>query len=178
MKLDGAVRLALMAAMTFGSYINTAEAASCLVSQTMTMENCPVGGTGPKFPGGDATGDPPNTDPNRMFFAIIPVVPGNPYPVTCSSSVDDKVRSASYNIRYFIAYETARLGADPNFPRNTLFYILMSDGKFQTFMDIDATVYGAPQVTGSNVEINGLADVCWNQSQPWTQLGDNGYLSS
>lgn len=176
MKLENAIRLTIAVAMAYGSYVNNADA-SCLINQTMTLDNCPIG-SGPSDPGGDPIGDPPNTDPNRLFYGMVPSAPDNPYYVTCASSDDEKNRFASYALRYFIAYETAKLGWDPNFPRNTLFEILLSDGKYLLFMDTDSVRNGAPLVTGVNMEINGPSNVCYVPTGPWMQLGDTFYMYS
>lgn len=174
MKLESAIRVALGVAMVFGGYIGTAEAASCLASQTVTIENCPPGGTGPRpdWPGGDASGDPVDNNPDRLWNVAIPLAPDNPYPVTCSSSVADRVRSASYAIRYYIAYSTAQTGFDPDFPRNTVFYIKLADGMVDRYMDVDARYNGASQSTGVNLEMNSLPSACQSWPYEWPKLDD------
>lgn len=175
MKLESAIRVTLGVAMVFGSYIGTAEAISCLASQTMTIENCPPGGTGPRpdWPGWDTWGDPTDPDAVRPSIVPVPLAPDNPYPVSCHSSVADRIRSASYAVRYFISYKTAQTGNDQNFPKNTQFYVKLSDGTLDSYVDVDAVYHGAPWATGVNLELNSPPAMCQPWTSAWPQLDDD-----
>lgn len=179
MNTGQAVRLVLGVAMAFGSYINEAQAASCY-AETSGIERCPPGsGPNPDWPGGDASGDPQNGEPTRVYVTM-PYVDGNPYAVSCAAAtLEQRLNYATWALKSFIAYETARLGpfgGGVQFRPDTEFEIVYPDGSYQSFLDYGAVLSGHP-ATGEKMELMGAANSCPHISGRgnWPQLGNDWY---
>ncbi|XQA61397.1 hypothetical protein ACM9XD_18710 [Xanthomonas sacchari] len=151
MKLDKSIAVVLGVASLFAFYSSSSHAASCMANDTMTLENCPPGHTGPnpQWPPGDVGGDPGAGAPDRSWRVWLQPAT-NPYPATCASSKDQKIAHARYDIAYWHANDPY---ADPNLLRGDAFWVKFDDGNAQFFTN-DASVLDQDFVAGYNIDLS------------------------